>query len=319
MTIQRQGRIVAICGGVGGAKLALGLQDQLKERLTVAVNMADDFSHLGLEISPDLDTVLYTLGNLSDQERGWGRSGETWNFMSALAMVGGETWFQLGDQDLATHVERTRRLREGETITQIAQDFARRFNVTANVLPATNDKIRTMVETEQGEIPFQRYFVEQRCAPAVRAIRFAGMEKATPSSDIEHAFESDGLDLIIICPSNPYLSVDPVIKIPGFQNLIKKARAPVVAISPLIGGQSIKGPTKKVMEELKIPVTTASIFYHYRHLIDGLVVDTADSEAAKALGAQICATPTLMHDRRSKIELAKSVIDFGQRLRSVLS
>lgn len=309
-------RVVAICGGVGGAKLALGLQAHLKARLTVVVNMADDFTHLGLEICPDLDTVLYTLGGVSDEQRGWGRADETWNFMSALSSIGGETWFQLGDRDLATHIERSRRLKCGEAITQIARDFAGSLGIAANILPSTDDKVRTMVTTDRGEMEFQRYFVEQRCVPKVGKVEFNGIDGARPSPEVERAFDPAGLGLIVICPSNPYLSVDPIIRIPGYFELIKASKAPVVAVSPLIGGLAIKGPTAKMMEELRIPVTTRSIFEHYKHLIDGLVVDRCDEESAKDLNIRICATPTLMTDRQTKVDLASAVIEFGQRLRS---
>lgn len=308
------GRVVALCGGVGGAKLALGLQELLGERLTVVVNMADDFNHLGLHISPDLDTVLYTLGGLSDTERGWGRAGETWNFMAALQQVGGETWFQLGDRDLALHVERTRRRALGETPTAIAMDIARRFGIRARILPATDDDLRTIVTTPEGELEFQRYFVARRCEPSVQSVHFQGCESAAVTDDVCRALEADDLGLIVICPSNPYLSVDPILAVRGIVDQVRRARAPVVAVSPIIGGQAIKGPTRKIMDELGLAPTNAAIAAHYRGLIDGLIIDQADAADAVALDIETCIAPTLMTDLPSKAGLAEQVLAFGERL-----
>ena len=207
--------VLALCGGIGGAKLAVGLQHLCGPRLTVVTNVADDFSHLGLHISPDLDTVMYTLAGLNDQERGWGRAGETWTFMEELARVGGETWFALGDRDLALHVERTRRLALGERLTEITRDIARRLGVVADVLPATDDSLRTMVATADGDLEFQRYFVERRCGPVVKAIDFAGAGSARMTPEVTACLQSESLRLIVICPSNPYLSVDPLLAVPG--------------------------------------------------------------------------------------------------------
>lgn len=308
-------RVVAICGGVGGAKLALGLQDAIGADLSVVVNVADDFEHLGFYISPDLDTVLYTLGGLNDEQRGWGRADESWNFMAALAQVGGETWFSLGDRDLALHAERTRRRAAGQALTQIAADVAGRFGVRATILPVTDDRLRTMVDTPDGELEFQRYFVEQRCAPAVTGIRFDGAAQARISHSVRDALRHDGLRMIVICPSNPYLSIDPILAVPGVKQAIRDAGVPVVAISPIIGGQAIKGPTSKIMAELGVPTTTAAIAAHYRGLIDGLVVDTGDRAEAGNLQVAVSQTATLMTDRATKLALARHVLAFGDALR----
>jgi len=313
------GRVVALCGGVGGAKLALGLQHVLGERLSVVVNMADDFNHLGLYISPDLDTVLYTLGGLSDEARGWGRAGETWNFMEALKQVGGETWFQLGDRDLALHVERTRRRSLGETPTAIARDIAWRFGLRAAILPATDDDLRTMVVTPEGELEFQHYFVARRCEPTVQRIRFDGCESAKATDNVRRALEADDLELIVICPSNPYLSIDPILAVQDIAERLRAARVPVVAVSPIIGGQAIKGPTRKIMDELGLVPTNAEIAAHYRGLIDGLMIDQADAADAAALGIATHIAPTLMTDLPSKIRLAEQVLAFGERLQGAPS
>ncbi|MCO5129961.1 MAG: 2-phospho-L-lactate transferase [Xanthobacteraceae bacterium] len=309
------GRVVALCGGVGGAKLALGLQANLGVRLTVIVNMADDFNHLGLHISPDLDTVLYTLSGLNDTARGWGRAGETWNFMAALQQVGGDTWFQLGDRDLALHVERTRRRALGETPTTIAADIAKRLGVTARILPATDADLRTMVTTPEGELEFQRYFVARRCEPTVKRIHFEGRENAMATDDVRQALAADDLELIVICPSNPYLSIDPILAVRGIADGLRAARAPVVAVSPIIGGEAVKGPTRKIMDELGLAPTNAEIVAHYRGLIDGLVIDRADGAEAASLGTEVCVAATLMTDLPSKIRLAEQVLAFGRRIR----
>jgi len=312
--VPSDGSVVALCGGVGGAKLALGLEHVLAERLSVIVNVADDFEHLGLHISPDLDTVLYTLGGQSDLGRGWGRAGETWNFMEALKQVGGETWFLLGDRDLALHVERTRRKANGQSLTAIASDVARSFGIHAKVLPVTDDRLRTLVATNEGELEFQRYFVERRCEPVVNQIRFLGAESAQMTTEVSRALEADDLRLIVICPSNPYLSVDPVIAVSGLVDRIRAARVPVIAVSPIIGGQAVKGPTRKIMDELNLSATNAEIARHYAGLIDGLVVDTSDATEAHDLGIAVHVAPTLMTDLQSKIGLAKEVLVFAEQL-----
>lgn len=312
--VSGEGSVVALCGGVGGAKLALGLERVLGDRLTVVVNVADDFEHLGLHISPDLDTVLYTLGNQSDQQRGWGRSGEIWNFMEALKQVGGETWFLLGDRDLALHIERTRRKASGQSLTAIAADIARRFDIRAQALPVTDDRLRTLVITTEGELEFQRYFVEHRCEPVVNKIRFLGAQDVRMTAEVSRALEADDLHLIVICPSNPYLSVDPILAVPGLVDRIRAARIPVIAVSPIIGGQAVKGPTRKIMDELNLAATNAEIARHYAGLIDGLIVDTADAVEARDLGFAVHVAPTLMTESQSKIELATEVLTFAERL-----
>jgi LPPG:FO 2-phospho-L-lactate transferase len=309
------GRILALCGGIGGAKLALGLYRVLEPReLIVAVNTGDDFEHLGLSISPDIDTVLYTLGGVADRERGWGRADETWNFMAAVRELGGEHWFQLGDRDLALHVERTRALREGTTLTAFVDHAARALGIDAHVLPMSDDRVRTMVNTDEGDLPFQRYFVERRCAPAVRALRFEGAAQARPAAGLCRALADPTLRAVVICPSNPYLSIDPILAIPGVRAALSATTAPVVGVSPIIGGQAVKGPTVKIMAELGISATTESVAAHYRGLIDGLVVDESDAGDAAGLDIPVLATRTLMLDLADRTRLAEEVIAFSERL-----
>jgi LPPG:FO 2-phospho-L-lactate transferase len=306
--------VVAICGGVGGAKLALGLQHLLGERLTVVVNVADDFEHMGLRICPDLDTVLYTLSGLSDEVRGWGRAGETWNFMEAIRQLGGEGWFALGDRDLALHVERTRRLAAGESLSAIIASIAKTLGIAPLLLPVSDDPIRTKVDTDIGVLDFQRYFVQHRCEPALRGIAFAGAETARLSPLVSAALSSPQLGAIIICPSNPYLSVDPILAVPGLSDAMKRSGVPIVAVSPIIGGRAIKGPTAKIMNEMKIETTSASIAKHYAGLIDGLVIDSTDAADVSGIAARVHAVPTLMTDLASRIALATEALAFAGRL-----
>ncbi|HXP73625.1 MAG TPA: 2-phospho-L-lactate transferase [Stellaceae bacterium] len=309
------GKVVALCGGVGGAKLALGLYRVLPpDDLVLCVNTGDDFEHLGLHVSPDLDTVLYTLAGLNNPETGWGRRDETWTFMRALEALGGETWFRLGDGDLATHLERTRRLRSGESLTAVTRDFARRLRIRADLLPMTDDPVRTLVETPEGVMPFQRYFVARRCEPAVLRLRFDGAEPAQPSPVVIAALRSPELAVVVICPSNPYLSVDPILALPALRTALADCAAPVVAISPLIGGQAVKGPTAKIMAELAVPQTQASIARHYDGLIDGLVIDRTDRQDAAALPVPARITRTLMNSLDDREALAREVLDFGASL-----
>jgi LPPG:FO 2-phospho-L-lactate transferase len=311
-------RVIALCGGIGGAKLARGLYEVLGPDLTVIVNTGDDFEHLGLMISPDVDTVLYTLADLNDAERGWGRANETWNFMSALAEVGGETWFQLGDRDLALHIERTRRLKAGQSLTRVVTDFAQRFGISANILPMSDDAVRTIVVTEEGPLPFQKYFVGLRCAPVVRAIDFASARMARVSPDIAAAFGQRDLAAIVICPSNPYLSVDPILAVHGMRELLQQAQAPVIAVSPIIGGAAIKGPTTKIMAELQIEATNESIARHYAGVVDALVIDRLDAADIASLSLPALATATLMNTLEDRVALARDVLDFARELASSL-
>ncbi len=309
------GKVLALCGGVGGAKLALGLSLVLSpERLTVIVNTGDDFTHLGVRICPDIDTVTYTLGGLSNTELGWGRAGETWEFMENLRTLGGPAWFNLGDKDMATHVERTRRLMDGQSLSQVTADFGRAFGIGPLIAPMTDDEVATIIETDDGDLAFQHYFVRDRCQPEVRGIRFEGAESAMPSQALMTALRDD-LDAIVICPSNPYLSVDPLLAIPGVREALSAHAAPVIAVSPIVGGKAIKGPTAKLMAELGLEVTQETIAHHYRDLIDGLVLDTEDAAMADTLGVSTYVTNTVMKSLDDRTGLARAVLDFATALR----
>lgn len=308
-------RVLALSGGVGGAKLALGLSAVLDAgSLAVAVNTGDDFEHLGLHVSPDLDTMLYTLAGLSDPVRGWGRADESWNFMSALSSLGGESWFALGDRDLAVHVERTQRLRAGETLTSIVADMASRLKVAVRIVPMTDSPVRTVVHTRDGPLPFQDYFVRHRCAPVVTAVSFTGVAQARPSPAFVDAVADPGLRAIVIAPSNPYLSIDPILAVPGAREALERVRVPVIAVSPLIHGKAVKGPTAKIMSELGIDATPSAIADHYKGLIDGLVIDESDAASADRVGVPVAVTRTLMNDLDDRRHLARAVLAFAERL-----
>jgi len=308
--------VLAISGGVGGAKLAEGLYRVLApEALTVVANTGDDFEHLGLHIAPDLDTLTYTLAGLANPETGWGRAGETWTFMGALEALGGETWFRLGDGDLATHVERTRRLRAGETLSAIAADFARRLGVRARLVPMSDQPVRTVVDTELGAMPFQRYFVEHACTPRVRRFGFEGAAIASPAPALGEALADPRLEAIVVCPSNPFVSVDPVLSVAGLREAIAAAPAPVVAVSPLVGGRALKGPTAKMMRELGLPVDAAAVAAHYGDVLDGFVLDRADEPQGERVAAPVAVTDTVMRDAAARERLARAVLGFAATLR----
>jgi LPPG:FO 2-phospho-L-lactate transferase len=306
--------ILALAGGVGGARLANGLARILPAGgLTVAVNTGDDFEHLGLHISPDPDTVMYTLANLNDTERGWGLAGETFHAMAAIKRLGGEDWFALGDNDLATHLERTRRLNAGATLSEITADFAGKLGITQGIIPATDDRLRTLVRTGAENLAFQDYFVRRRCEPVVTGLIFEGAGEATPSPGLAALMRSQTLTGIVICPSNPFLSIDPILAIPGIRDWLSHRRCPCIAISPLIGGKAVKGPAAKIMAELGLSATPRAIAEHYAGLIDGLIIDRAD--AMQAYG-ECHITDTLMRDLAGQERLARVCLAYLAQLRA---
>jgi LPPG:FO 2-phospho-L-lactate transferase len=307
--------VLALAGGVGGAKLADGLAAILPlGELTVAVNTGDDFEHLGLRISPDIDTVLYTLSGLNNREQGWGLEGETWNFMDALARLGGETWFRLGDRDMATHIERTRRLKS-ETLSAITADFAARLGIKQNIVPVSDDLVRTMVVTDEGLLPFQDYFVRLQCRPRVERLEFPGIEDARVSPGFARALTASDLTQIVICPSNPFLSILPILSLPGVRDPLRDRRVPVVAVSPIIGGQALKGPAAKIMTELGMSVSPVGIAEFYGPLIDGLVIDVIDVVLANEIhGPKVLVTNTVMRSAEDKRRLAREVCEFATKL-----
>lgn len=309
-------KVVALSGGIGGAKLALGLYHVLApDHLTVVTNTADDFEHLGFYISPDTDTVMYTLAGVSNTELGWGRERETWSFMQALAELGGEDWFRLGDRDLATHVLRTLELGKGEKkLGEITRTLAERLGVRARIEPMSDDPVRTLVDTSDGKLRFQEYFVRDACRHVVTGFRFAGAESAAPGQGALRALKDPDLEAIVICPSNPYISIDPILAVPGYRQALKDGGAPVLAVSPVIGGDSVKGPTAKIMRELGVPVHSISIAKHYAGLLDGIVVDADDDIDDEEAGIKVCRTGTLMQTLAHRKALAGDVLEFAAQI-----
>lgn len=307
--------VLALSGGIGGAKLALGLQAALPPgALTIVVNTGDDFEHLGLSISPDIDTTLYTLAGLANAELGWGREGETWNFMAELARLGGETWFRLGDKDLALNVERTRRLASGESLESVTALFAVRLGISARILPMTSDRVRTVVQTDEGTLGFQHYFVRRHCEPAVQQIRYEGAERARPPRAVLQGLRAGTFESVVICPSNPYLSIDPILAIPEWRTALRSCETPVIAISPIIGGQAVKGPTAKIMRELAIEVSPLSVARHYADILDGFVLDETDAALASGFEIPVRVAPTLMRSLADKERLAREALEFAASL-----
>lgn len=310
------GRVLALSGGIGGAKLALGLYQALPANaLAVLCNTGDDFTHLGLHVSPDVDTVLYTLAGLANRELGWGLEGETWRFMDALERIGGETWFRLGDGDLAVHVERTRRLAAGESLSDITASMAARLGVAALIVPMCDRPVPTRVQTvDAGVLPFQEYFVKRACAPRVTGFQFAGVERATPPRELMEWVSWPDLRAVVICPSNPFISIDPMLAVPGLREALGECGAPVVAVSPVIGGRAVKGPTAKMMAELSLPVSAASVAVHYGELLHGFVLDEADAALAGRLDVECRVASTLMRSDADKRALAEVVLGFADSL-----
>jgi len=304
-----KGLVVALSGGIGGAKLVLGLSRIMPATdLMVVANTGDDFEHLGLSISPDLDTIMYALAGFDDPQRGWGRRDETWSFMAALAELGGETWFRLGDRDLATHVERTRRLEAGESLSAVTADFCRRLGIAPRVLPMTDDIVRTRLRTSEGWLDFQDYFVRRQCTPAVLQLAYDGAATARAHPDALAALRDPRLRAVVICPSNPFVSIEPVLAVPGLREAIATCHAPVVAVSPIIGGRAVKGPTAKMMSELGLPVSAIAVARRYEDLLDAYVLEHADAAGAAELGIPVTLAHTLMLTIEEREALARQVI-----------
>ncbi|MCZ6658646.1 MAG: 2-phospho-L-lactate transferase [Gammaproteobacteria bacterium] len=300
---------LALTGGIGGAKLALGLANRLgPDEITFVVNTGDDFEHLGLYICPDVDTLTYTLAKQSNTKTGWGRQNETWQFMAALEDLGGETWFRLGDRDLGLHVTRTQMLNAGSSLTEATAHIAARFGIRHRILPMSDDPVRTIVHTPDGPLPFQHYFVRDRCVPTVTGFEFQGIDDAKPNPDIlERLGECDG---IIICPSNPFVSIDPILNLPGFRDALKNCQAPVVAISPIVGGRAIKGPTAKMMTELDIASTASQVAEHYGDLLDGFLLDEQDAALDGTLNVATTVAQSVMLTLQDRVDLADATLQF---------
>jgi LPPG:FO 2-phospho-L-lactate transferase len=312
--------VLALSGGVGGAKLALGLADILQPgRLHVLVNTADDFSHLGLHISPDIDTLVYTLSGRANETQGWGIEGETWQVLTALEELGGDAWFKLGDRDLATHLWRTGQMAGGVPLSVFTAAMARRLGIDSHIYPMTDDVVRTTVNTDRGDLPFQHYFVRDRCEPAVTGFSFDGISAAAPNGEVMRLLQQEAFGQIVICPSNPFVSVDPILQLPGLSQALVKAQAPVVVISPIVGGMALKGPASKMMTELGMRATAVEVARHYCDhypgLMDYFVIDETDATLAAAireLGVKVAVAPTVMKNRAHKQELARFTLDLAR-------
>jgi len=314
----RKQRYLAVTGGIGGAKLGLGLSKILGDNeLAFIVNTGDDFEHLGLHISPDIDTLIYTLAGESNTKTGWGRSNESWQFMSALTALGGESWFMLGDKDLAMHVERTQKLVAGQNLTDISNALAISLGVRHRILPMSNNPVRTIIKTAAGELDFQHYFVREKCEPAVTGFEFRGAEQATPPPAVIEWLRSDELAGVILCPSNPFVSVDPILSVPGLREELRACGAPVIAVSPVVSGAAIKGPTVKMMQELEIPNTAVRVAEHYSDFLQGFILDTEDAAsqtAVEELGISSHVTQTIMTTMDDRVQLAHTCLEFVSRL-----
>ena len=316
--VKSKPRVLALSGGIGGAKLALGLYRILDPwDLAVVVNTGDDFEHFGLHIAPDVDTLMYTLSGTNNTELGWGRAGETWAFLEQLKRLGGETWFQLGDGDLAVHLQRSESLKRGNTLSTVTADLFHHLEIQAHVWPMSDQPVRTMIDAVDGwEIPFQNYFVQEKCEPEVSGFRFTGAGDALPNASFMELLEDPCLNAIIVCPSNPYVSVDPMLAIPGVRAALKACHVPVIAVSPIVGGEAIKGPTAKMMRELNIPVDPLSIARHYADFLDGFILDDADAHHADSLEIPTLVTRTVMQTLEDRDALARDSLSFAQRLKA---
>ena len=306
--------IVALAGGVGGAKLAVGLAAVLPpQELAIVVNTGDDFEHLGFTVCPDLDTVMYTLGGVNNRETGWGRAGETWRFMSEMRRLGGEDWFRLGDRDLAVHVLRAQALARGEPLSEVTRDLVTRFGIKHAILPMSDTPVRTRVKTTSHELSFQDYFVRLRCAPRVTGFRFAGSRAARVPPSLRRLMRSRHTEAVVICPSNPFVSIAPIMSVPAIRAWLKARKFPVIAVSPIVGGAAVKGPAAKMMRELGLKPTALEVVRHYGHAVDHWVIDQQDAKLSGAIahmGKRVLVTDTLMTGRRQSTALARQVIRF---------
>jgi len=308
-------KIVALAGGVGGAKLVDGLTQILPpEDLTVIVNTGDDFHHWGLKICPDLDTVCYTVAGLANPETGWGRNNESWNVISEISRLNGVDWFKIGDHDLATHIERTERLASGRRLSEIVYDFCQSWGIKITILPMSDDAVSTIVNTsEYGEMAFQEYFVHQRCNPKVKGFKFVGVEFSRPATGVMEAINK--ADALILCPSNPWVSLDPILSVPGILAAVK-SRKIVTGVSPIVGGAAIKGPAAKMFSELNIEPSAFAVAQHYEGIISHFVLDLIDHDLERSisnLGMKTTTVNTVMKTQEDRRQLAADVLNFIQR------
>ncbi len=310
--ISSGGHVLALSGGVGGAKLAAGLAAVIPpERLTIAVNTGDDFEHLGLTVCPDIDSVVYAMAGLNDRQRGWGVVDESWRMMEQLRSLGEADWFNLGDRDLAMHIARSWRLRAGESLSAVTARLTNQLGIAHRVVPMSDAPVRTQVETDAGWLDFQHYFVREQCRPVVKAICFSGTPGAGPSAGLAEALARPDLAAVVLCPSNPFLSVDPILAVDGVRQALLSLKVPRIAVSPLIGGKALKGPLSKMLDELGFEGSNTAIAAHYGALISHLVIDRTDEDGALALrasGLQVTLAETLMKSSEDQARLARDVL-----------
>jgi LPPG:FO 2-phospho-L-lactate transferase len=305
-------RVALLAGGLGGSRFARALAETVGPgNLTVVGNVGDDVEVFGLHVSPDLDTILYTLAGLLDEEQGWGRRGETWNALAAADELGAETWFRLGDRDLGLHLVRTEALRGGEPLSVVTARLARALGVDVSLLPATDDRLRTWVETPAGELPFQDWFVRRQHRDEVDGVRFEGAEQARAAPGVLEAL--DEADLIAIAPSNPFVSIGPILAVAEIRAALERRRVPAVAVSPLIGGRTVRGPADRMLARLAGGTGPAQVTDCYKDLIDALVIDEADGDEPAPIRTIV--TRTLMHDAESRRVLAEAVLETAAALR----
>jgi LPPG:FO 2-phospho-L-lactate transferase len=308
-------KVLALAGGVGGAKLVDGISRlPSPPELTVVVNTGDDFYLFGLKICPDLDTVCYNLAGIENPESGWGRAAESWTTLDEVSVLNGPVWFRLGNKDLATHLERTRRLTFGDKLSEITRDFCSYWGISTRVLPMTDDLVPTIVKTDQGDLSFQDYFVKKGAGPKVSGFEFQNVEHSRPAPGVLPAISE--ADVILICPSNPWLSINPILEIPGIRSALEEKI--VLAVSPIIEGEAVKGPAAKIYREMGISPSAASVADHYQEIITGMVFDTKDQELADKMTAErdlkyrIFCTDTIMNDREDRIRVATNILEFAR-------
>jgi LPPG:FO 2-phospho-L-lactate transferase len=306
-------KVLALAGGVGGAKLAAGLEVVLPPGdLTVVVNTADDFDLWGLHVCPDLDTMMYTLAGIANPETGWGIEDESFAVLDMLARYGEDTWFKLGDRDLATHVLRTSRLRAGDPLTRITADLSGALGVKSDILPMCDEPVATILGTPDGPLEFQEYFVRRGQRDEVLGVELRGIEDARPTDAVLGALA--GADLVIFCPSNPVVSIGPILAVPGMRKALLSSSAPKIAVSPIVGGRALKGPADKMLDSLGHEVSSAGVARMYEGLVDGMIIDRADERERpdiEALGMRVLATDAVMHDAHDRARLAREVLAFG--------
>jgi LPPG:FO 2-phospho-L-lactate transferase len=304
--------VTVLSGGVGGARFVQGMLDAIDPAgVTVIGNVGDDLEVFGLHVAPDLDTLLYTLGGVADEERGWGRAAETWTALETARELGAEAWFQLGDRDLGLHLARAEALERAEPLSAITERFARALGIAARILPATDDRLRTWIQTDNGELPFQEWFVHRRHEPEVLGVRFEGAETARAAPGVLVALRD--ADLIVIAPSNPFVSIGPILAVDEIGSAIAGRRAPAVAVSPLIGGRAVKGPADRMLRHLAGGTGPSHVAGCYRGLIDALVYDESDGEVE--LEVRPIVTKTLMTDAASRRRLAEAALEAATALR----